>query len=141
MINRVLRILITMIGFGLGLQLTFLMLLINNSLGLFQLNYVSTLIIYITITLICGIIFYFLSSKIIDLGIKSKEWIENRDPIKLLKEKLISREGCSDDELAAIEARANEEVGEMVKFSLESPDPVAEDALKYVYADREVEDR
>jgi len=78
MINRVLRILITMIGFGLGLQLTFLMLLINNSLGLFQLNYVSTLIIYITITLICGIIFYFLSSKIIDLGIKSKEWIENR---------------------------------------------------------------
>jgi len=70
-----------------------------------------------------------------------KEWIENRDPIKLLKEKLISREGCSDDELAAIEARANEEVAEMVKFSLESPDPVAKDALKYVYADREVEDR
>ena len=70
-----------------------------------------------------------------------KEWVENRDPLKILKEKLLNREGCSEAELQAIEAKANAEVAEMVKFSLESPSPAAEDALKNVYADREVEDR
>lgn len=78
LINKVLRIIITMIGFGVGLQFTFLMLYLNNYIGFFHLDYVSTLIIELIGTLIFGIIFYFLSSRIIDTGIKAKEWIENR---------------------------------------------------------------
>lgn len=78
MINKVLRIIITMIGFAIGLQLTFLILFINNSFGFFQLNDMFTLVIHITGTLIFGIIFYLLSSRIINVGMKAKEWIENR---------------------------------------------------------------
>lgn len=78
LINKFLRILITMIGFAVGVQLTFLMLFINNSFGLIQLDNLPTLIIHITGSLIFGIIFYLLSSRIIDAGIKTKEWIENR---------------------------------------------------------------
>jgi hypothetical protein len=45
LINKALRIIITIIGLGLGLQLTFLILFINNSIGLFRLDNVPTLII------------------------------------------------------------------------------------------------
>ncbi|NLZ52481.1 MAG: PIN/TRAM domain-containing protein [Thermoanaerobacteraceae bacterium] len=78
MINKVLRIIITMIGFGVGLQLTFLFLFLNNYAGFFHLDYVPTLTIQLTGTLIFGIIFYLLSPRIINAGIKAKEWIENR---------------------------------------------------------------
>jgi len=78
LINKALRIIITIIGLGLGLQLTFLILFINNFIGLFRLDNVPTLIIHITGTLLFGIIFYFLSSPIINVGMKAKEWIENR---------------------------------------------------------------
>lgn len=78
LINKFLRILITMIGFAVGVQLTFLMLFINNSFGLIQLDNLPTLIIHITGSLIFGIIFYLLSSRLIDAGIRSKEWLENR---------------------------------------------------------------
>jgi len=67
-----------MIGFGIGLELTFLMVFVNNYVGIFHLDYVPTLIIHIIGSLISGLIFYFLSSRIIDVIIKAKEWVENR---------------------------------------------------------------
>lgn len=78
MVNKVIRIIITVIGFGIGFQVMFLALYFNNYIGLFHLDYIPTLIIELTGTLIFGIIFYFLSSWIIDVGLKTKEWIENR---------------------------------------------------------------
>jgi uncharacterized protein YacL len=78
LVNKVIRIIITVIGFGIGFQVMFLALYFNNYIGLFHLDYIPTLIIELTGTLIFGIIFYFLSSWIIDVGLKTKEWIENR---------------------------------------------------------------
>ena len=78
MVNKVIRIIITVIGFAIGFQFMFLLLYLNNYIGLFHLDYVPTLIVELTGTLIFGIIFYFLSSWIIDVGSKAKEWIENR---------------------------------------------------------------
>jgi uncharacterized protein YacL len=78
LVNKVIRIIITVIGFAIGFQFMFLLLYLNNYIGLFHLDYVPTLIVELTGTLIFGIIFYFLSSWIIDVGSKAKEWIENR---------------------------------------------------------------
>ena len=77
MVNKVIRIIITVIGFAIGFQVMFLALFLNNYIGLFHLDYVPTLVIELTGTLVFGIIFYFLSSRIIDVGLKTKEWIEN----------------------------------------------------------------
>lgn len=70
-----------------------------------------------------------------------KEWVEQKDPLKVTRKVLVEREGCSPEQLLDIESRANAEVLAMVDFCLQSPAPEAKDALKYVYADREVEDR
>ncbi len=78
MINKVLRIIITMAGLGLGFNFMLLILFFNDYLGLFHLDYLPTLIIQLVGTLIFGIIFYFLSSRIIDAGMRAKEWIENK---------------------------------------------------------------
>ena len=67
-------------------------------------------------------------------------WME-KAPIKISKEKLQSAHSVSDKEIEAIHARVEKEIEEYVKFSLESPVPKPEDAVKYVYTDREVEGR
>ena len=65
------------------------------------------------------------------------EW-KAKDPVKRLRTVLLEREGVAEDSLAAIEKTVESDVQEMLRFSLESPSPKAEDALKHVYADREV---
>ena len=69
-----------------------------------------------------------------------EDWME-KDPIKISREKLQSAHGVSDKEIEDIQARVEKEIEEHVKFSLESPVPKTEDAVKYVYTDREVEGR
>lgn len=78
MVNKVIRIVITIIGFAIGFQVMLLALYFNNYIGFFHLDYVPTLMIQLSGALITGIIFYFLSSRIIDAGTKAKEWIESR---------------------------------------------------------------
>lgn len=65
------------------------------------------------------------------------EW-KAKDPVKRLRTVLLEREGVAEGSLAAIEKTVENDVQEMLRFSLESPSPKAEDALKHVYADREV---
>lgn len=65
------------------------------------------------------------------------EW-KAKDPVKRLRTVLLERESVTEDALAAIEKTVENDVQEMLRFSLESPSPKAEDALKHVYADREV---
>ncbi|MDD4569661.1 MAG: PIN/TRAM domain-containing protein [Tepidanaerobacteraceae bacterium] len=78
LVNKVIRIVITIIGFAIGFQVMLLALYFNNYIGFFHLDYVPTLMIQLSGALITGIIFYFLSSRIIDAGTKAKEWIESR---------------------------------------------------------------
>lgn len=69
------------------------------------------------------------------------EYWKAKDPLKLTRNTLIDREGMTCEELTALEAEVEEEVQEMLRFSLESPEPSIEDALTHTYADREVEVR
>ncbi len=62
-----------------------------------------------------------------------EKWKE-KCPIKRLNEKLQS-EGIDKKELIKLEEDALKEVEAMVEFSLESPEPDFEDAMKYIYAE------
>lgn len=62
-------------------------------------------------------------------------------PLVLAKKKLMEVHGYSEEELDALHAEVEEVIQGYVKFSLESPSPKAEDAVKFVYMDREVEGR
>lgn len=65
-----------------------------------------------------------------------KIWKEERCPIKRLGETLL--EEVEEEELLALKRRAQEEVLEMVDFSLKSPKPDQSEALEHVYVGREV---
>lgn len=78
MVNKILRILITMIGLTLGYQLMVIVFFINRSLQIVNIEFVPIIITQIAGTLVCGIIFYFLSSRIIDGSLKARDWIEQK---------------------------------------------------------------
>jgi pyruvate dehydrogenase E1 component alpha subunit len=67
-----------------------------------------------------------------------EEW-RKKCPLMRLKNILLEREGVPEKELEKIENEEKDHVMEMLKFSLESPEPDLEMATKYVYADRKVE--
>lgn len=76
MLNRLLRIFITLVGFTIGYQIMARVVYINSFTQFISSSPVSPFIIEIVGAVISGIIFYFLSSKIINGGYKCKEWIE-----------------------------------------------------------------
>ena len=61
-------------------------------------------------------------------------------PIKRLKEKLLAK-GESEEALKVIEDKANKEIEEMLEYSLNSPEPDPEEAVKHVYVGWEVESK
>lgn len=67
-----------------------------------------------------------------------EEW-KKKCPLMRLRNILLEREGVPEKELEKIENEEKDHVMEMLKFSLESPEPDLEMATKYVYADRKVE--
>lgn len=69
-----------------------------------------------------------------------EKWKE-KDPIKIIKDRLMSKHGAKEKNLKAIHERVDAEIAEYVKFSLESPSPDPEDAVKHVYTDIELEVR
>lgn len=80
-VNKVLRILISLIGLTLGYQLMAVIFFVNQSFGIINVDYIPALTAHIIGSLIVGIIFYFLSSGIIEGSIKARDWIE----VKLTK--------------------------------------------------------
>ncbi|MDR0840297.1 MAG: thiamine pyrophosphate-dependent dehydrogenase E1 component subunit alpha [Christensenellaceae bacterium] len=62
-----------------------------------------------------------------------------KDPVKKTRGDLMQKHGFSEEALTAIEAGIEADIAEMLRFSLESPAPKIEEALTFVYADREVE--
>ncbi len=69
------------------------------------------------------------------------EYWKSNDPILRLKNTLLEREGVSEAEIKKIEDEEEENVQQMLQFSLDSPVPSLDTATTYVYADREVEVR
>lgn len=61
-----------------------------------------------------------------------------RCPIKKLKNDLLAQ-GVSEEELTGMEDKVKAEVDELVEYARKSPLPKPEDAMKHVYANREVE--
>jgi len=69
-----------------------------------------------------------------------KFWKEHC-PIKRLREKMISDKIFSAEEVDELNRKSLEEIEGMLKYAIESPEPEPKDALKYIYAGREVEGR
>ncbi|MFP4619462.1 MAG: thiamine pyrophosphate-dependent dehydrogenase E1 component subunit alpha [Spirochaetaceae bacterium] len=69
-----------------------------------------------------------------------KEWLE-KCPLKKTKTRLVEDFDVSEKELEKLEKKADEEIADAVKFSLDSPKPDPKDALRHVWADRDAEDR
>ncbi len=60
------------------------------------------------------------------------EWKE-RDPIDLIKSRILENEIATEEELAAIDARIKTQVDDAVKFAEESPWPKPEEAFEDIY--------
>ncbi|MDR1800667.1 MAG: thiamine pyrophosphate-dependent dehydrogenase E1 component subunit alpha [Lachnospiraceae bacterium] len=69
------------------------------------------------------------------------EYWKKRDPLILSKKVLIEREGVTQEEISAIENEVDNELQACLKFTLDSPWPVACDALTHVYEEFSVEAR
>lgn len=76
MVNKLLRILISLMGLTLGYQLMVIIFFINKSLNIINVDFIPSLISQIVGSLTFGIIFYFLSSRIIEGSIRARDWIE-----------------------------------------------------------------
>lgn len=62
-----------------------------------------------------------------------QDWIDNKDPIKILRQIITSKYKDAEPKLARIEAQARKDVEEAVEFALNSPDPTYEDLISNVY--------
>lgn len=61
------------------------------------------------------------------------EYWKKRDPVLLCRKVLLEREGVSEDALSELEANVKAQIQEMLRFSLESPEPDKAEALTHVY--------
>ena len=64
-----------------------------------------------------------------------EDWKRNRDPIKLLRDYLVSSYKNIEPELEKIEKQADQTVAESVEFALNSPAPGYEDLIRNVYVE------
>ena len=66
---------------------------------------------------------------------EEKHWLEERDPIKNFRARLIDEGVATEDEIVAIEEAVDEAIDDSVEFAKNSPFPTLESALEDVYAD------
>jgi uncharacterized protein YacL len=78
LINKLIRLAVALLGIALGYQVFALMYYLNSIVNILNLGSISHITVKVAGALIFGIIFYFLSSALIEGAYKSKEWIENR---------------------------------------------------------------
>ncbi len=64
-----------------------------------------------------------------------KDYMENKDPISLLKNHLVENYKNIEPELKKLEDEADKTVAEAVDFALNSPDPTYEDLISNVYVE------
>lgn len=65
---------------------------------------------------------------------EEKYWVQNKDGIKLFKERLLNFGIVTEEEIKAIEDRVNKEIEEAVQFAENSPEPSLESLEQDVYA-------
>ncbi|MBI3360859.1 MAG: thiamine pyrophosphate-dependent dehydrogenase E1 component subunit alpha [Chloroflexi bacterium] len=70
-----------------------------------------------------------------------KYWKEERDPIKLTREKILGLNRANEADLANIEAEAKSQIEQWIRFALSSPPPDPKKATTDVYVGWEVESR
>lgn len=63
-----------------------------------------------------------------------EDWWENKDPIKIFKQKLKELGYLTDEIADKIEAEAKQEIDEAADFALKSPEPSPESAFEGIYA-------
>ena len=66
---------------------------------------------------------------------EEKEWLEDRDPIKTFRARLLAEGVASEEELAQIEECVDTEIDEAVEYAKSSPMPTLASALEDIYAD------
>ena len=64
---------------------------------------------------------------------EEKYWIEEHDPIKLFRARILTEGAASEEELCALEEKIEVDVDEAVEYAKNAPLPGAETALKNVY--------
>lgn len=64
---------------------------------------------------------------------EEKYWLEDRDPVKLFRSRLIKEAVVSDDELKALEQKLEDEIEDAVVYAQKAPFPALSDALLNVY--------
>jgi pyruvate dehydrogenase E1 component alpha subunit len=69
-----------------------------------------------------------------------EKWMEHC-PLKRARQRLLEEFKVSEKEIESLEQKGEEEIAEAVEFSLNSPKPNPEDARRYVWADRDAEER
>jgi len=62
-----------------------------------------------------------------------EDWVTNRDPIKLFREKLLKEFKVKNDDLDTIEKKVRKEIEDAVKFANESPSPDPAKLMENVY--------
>jgi pyruvate dehydrogenase E1 component alpha subunit len=62
-----------------------------------------------------------------------QDWIDNKDPIKILRQIIVSKYKDMEPKLTRIEAQAKKDVAGAVEFALNSPDPTYEDLISNIY--------
>jgi pyruvate dehydrogenase E1 component alpha subunit len=64
------------------------------------------------------------------------EW-KQRDPVELIKDRILSQKIATEEELAAIDAKIKVQVEESVTFAEESPWPKPEEAFEDIYVQQD----
>ena len=64
---------------------------------------------------------------------EEKLWIQDKDPVKLLRERLINEKVATEEELQEIEKKQEADVEEAVDYAQKAPFPQLEEALHDVY--------
>ncbi len=60
--------------------------------------------------------------------------MEGKCPVAKFRLYVLSESIASEDEVEALEAEANNEVAGAIEFAQQSPWPIAEDVMKYVFS-------
>jgi len=66
--------------------------------------------------------------------LEEKEWKEKRDPIKLLRERMLKDKTITEEDYLKLEAEAQAEANDAAEYALASPEPDVGSVLEYTYA-------
>jgi pyruvate/2-oxoglutarate/acetoin dehydrogenase E1 component/TPP-dependent pyruvate/acetoin dehydrogenase alpha subunit len=66
---------------------------------------------------------------------EAERWIDENDPIKLLKQRLVEEEITTDKEIAVIDSQANDQINKASDEALKDPEPDTDLTVKDVYVD------